>query len=77
VRGYGLVIGLEFVKSRATKEPAADLTTEVTEQMARRGVVCGKVGIHGNVIRVAPPLCISMEQAEESIACLDEVLGEM
>ena len=77
VRGFGMVIGLEFVKSKATKEPAPDLTGEVTERMARKGVVCGKVGIHGNVIRVAPPLCITMEQAEESIKCLDEVLSEL
>ncbi|MFO7948506.1 MAG: aspartate aminotransferase family protein [Armatimonadota bacterium] len=77
VRGKGLVIGLEFVKSKATKEPAPDYTGEVTERMARKGVTCGKVGIHGNVIRCAPPLCITKAQADESIACLDEVLTEM
>jgi len=77
VRHKGLVIGLEFVKSKATKEPAPDLTTEITMRMASKGVTCGKVGIFGNVIRVAPPLCITQAQAEQSIKCLDEVLGEV
>ena len=77
VRGQALVIGLEFVKSKASKEPAPELTSRVTERMARKGVTCGKVGIFGNVVRCAPPLCITKDQAEESIRCLDEVLGEL
>jgi 4-aminobutyrate aminotransferase-like enzyme len=76
VRHKGLVIGLEFVKSKQTKEPAPDLTTEITERMARKGVTCGKVGIWNNVIRVAPPLCITRDQATESIKCFEEVLEE-
>jgi len=46
-------------------------------RMASKGVTCGKVGIFGNVIRVAPPLCITQAQAAESIKCLDEVLREV
>lgn len=77
VRGYGLVIGLEFVSCGETKEPAADLTTEICDRMGKKGVTCGKVGLWGNVIRVAPPLCITKEQAAESIACFAEVLSEL
>jgi len=76
-RGKGLVIGLEFVRERQTKEPAADLTMEIIRRMCQAGVVCGRVGIYGNVIRVAPPLVITMEQADESIDTLDKVLAQL
>jgi len=77
VRGKGLVIGLEFVKDSATKEPAPEITNQVIGKMAEKGVVCGKVGIHGNVLRVAPPLVITKEQADESIDAFEEVIGEL
>ncbi len=77
VRGKGLVIGLEFVKDKKSKEPAADLTMEVITRMCRQGVVCGRVGIYGNVLRVAPPLVITLEQADESVDILDRVLTEI
>lgn len=76
-RGKGLVMGLEFVKDSATKEPAPELTMEVIQRLCRKGVVCGRVGFHGNVIRVAPPLVITMEQADQTIDRLEEVLGEL
>ena len=76
-RGKGLVMGLEFVKDSATKEPAPELTMDVISRMCTKGVVCGRVGFHGNLIRVAPPLVITMEQAEQSIAALEEVLSEL
>ena len=76
-RGKGLVIGLEFVKDKASKEPAPELTVEIIKRMCERGVVCGRVGIYGNVLRVAPPLVITEEQANESVDVLEGVLGGM
>jgi 4-aminobutyrate aminotransferase len=76
-RGKGLVIGLEFVTDSATKEPAPDLTMEVIRRMCQEGVVCGRVGIFGNVIRVAPPLVITMEQADRSVDTLERVLKSL
>jgi len=76
-RGKGLVIGLELVKDSGTKEPAPDLTNQVIDRMARKGVVCGKVGIHGNVIRVAPPLVITQDLVDKSIDAFETVLQEL
>jgi 4-aminobutyrate aminotransferase/(S)-3-amino-2-methylpropionate transaminase len=76
VRGMGLVYGVEYVKDRATKEPAPDLTREVVLKCVERGLMCGKLGAYGNVMRVAPPLVITPELIDQSVAILDGVLTE-
>ncbi|MGQ9673113.1 MAG: aspartate aminotransferase family protein [Candidatus Aminicenantales bacterium] len=75
VRGMGLVYGIEFVKDRATKEPAADLAKEIVLRCVANGLMCGKLGIYGNVMRVAPPLVITPEQIDQSVAILEKVLA--
>jgi len=77
VRGMGLVMGLEFVKDKKTKEPAPELIRPVIEGCANRGLLVGAVGMYGNVIRVAPPLVITREQIDESVAILDQVLSRL
>jgi len=77
VRGMGLVYGIEFVLDRKTKEPAADLAKAIVLQCVERGLMCGKLGLHGNVMRVAPPLVITPEQIDNSVAILDGVLSEL
>jgi 4-aminobutyrate aminotransferase-like enzyme len=77
VRGMGLVYGVEFVKSRETKEPAPDLAREIVVRCVAGGLMCGKLGLYGNVMRVAPPLVITPEQIDESVAILDKVLAGM
>jgi 4-aminobutyrate aminotransferase-like enzyme len=74
VRGMGLVIGLEFVKDKATKEPAKDLTRRVIVDCANQGLLVGSVGMYGNVIRVAPPLVITPAEADESLAIMERVV---
>jgi len=75
VRGVGLVYGIEFVKDRTTKEPAPDLAREIVVKCVANGLMCGKLGIHGNVMRVAPPLVITQEQIDKSVAILENVLS--
>ncbi len=75
VRGMGLVYGIEFVKDRATKEPAPDLAREIVLRCVANGLMCGKLGIYGNVMRVAPPLVITPKQIEKSVAILETVLS--
>lgn len=77
VRGRGLVFGLELVKDKKTKEPAPDLTRQLIDTAAQNGLLIGSVGIFGNVIRVAPPLVITEEQAEESLEILETSLGQL
>jgi 4-aminobutyrate aminotransferase len=74
VRGRGLVLGLEFVQDRQTKEPAPDLALRVINESAQNGLLVGKVGTFGNVIRVAPPLVINEEEACESLDIMERVV---
>jgi 4-aminobutyrate aminotransferase-like enzyme len=74
VRGTGLVMGIEFVKDKTTKEPAPELIKTIINECANRGLLVGSVGFYGNVIRVAPPLVISREVAEESLAIFEQVV---
>ena len=74
VRGMGLVMGLEFVKDKATKEPAPELIKPIINECADNGLLVGSVGMYGNVLRVAPPLTMNREEADESLAIMENVL---
>ncbi len=75
VRGMGLVMGLEFVTDKKTREPAPELIRPLIEECANQGLLIGAVGMYGNVIRVAPPLVITRAEIDESVAIMDNVLG--
>ncbi len=75
VRGMGLMLGVEIVSDRATKEPGTAETARILEESRERGVLLGKGGIYGNVLRIKPPMCISREDAEFTIAILDEAFS--
>jgi 4-aminobutyrate aminotransferase-like enzyme len=77
VRGMGLVMGLEFVKDKATREPAPSLIRPLIDGCARRGLLIGSVGFYANVIRVAPPLVISREIAAESLDIFEAAVMEL
>ncbi|HOR26680.1 MAG TPA: aspartate aminotransferase family protein, partial [Candidatus Sumerlaeota bacterium] len=77
VRGMGLVLGLELVKDRESKQPAPELTRPLMLACAERGLLVGSVGVHGNVIRVAPPLVISREEADESLNIMEQALRSL
>jgi 4-aminobutyrate aminotransferase-like enzyme len=74
VRGCGLVLGIEIVKDKRTKEPAPELIRPIIDKCAEGGLLVGSVGMYGNVLRVAPPLVITQQQAEESLAVMEKVL---
>jgi 4-aminobutyrate aminotransferase len=76
VRGMGLMQGIELVKERRTKEPATDATNLVMERARVNGLLVGKGGLHGNVIRMSPALNISKADADQALAALDKSLGE-
>ena len=71
VRGMGLMQGLELVKDRETKEPAPQALLKVFEETKRRGVLIGKGGLYGNVIRTGLMLNSSKDQVDELVAALD------
>lgn len=76
VRGKGLMIGVELVEpgSGTPGRPAPALATAVLEGCRERGLLVGKGGLHGNVLRIAPPLSLTAEEAEEGLAILVDAL---
>ena len=77
VRGLGLMLGVELVTDRKSKEPASELTAEILERARERGLLLGKGGLFGNVLRIKPPMCITKDDADFIADCLDEVLTEL
>jgi len=74
VRGMGLLQAIEFVKDRGTKEPAPEATNQFMEECRKRGLLVGKGGLYGNVIRTSPPLNISKSDVDQAIKIMDESL---
>jgi alanine-glyoxylate transaminase/(R)-3-amino-2-methylpropionate-pyruvate transaminase len=74
VRGMGLMLGVELVRERETKEPAATETADVLDRCRQRGLLLGKGGLHGNVLRIKPPMCLTKDDADFLVDCLDETL---
>ncbi|HUG90482.1 MAG TPA: acetyl ornithine aminotransferase family protein [Planctomycetaceae bacterium] len=74
VRGRGLMVGVELVRDRQTKAPAADECQRVIQACFRRGLLLLTSGV--STIRFCPPLVISEAQAETAVRILDEALGE-
>lgn len=72
VRGKGLMIGCELVKDRGTKSPAKDETLQVFEKARDLGLLIGKGGFHGNVLRIKPPLCVTSADADFLLEVLDQ-----
>jgi 4-aminobutyrate aminotransferase-like enzyme len=75
VRGSGLFFGAELVLDRKTKQPASDIATRVINEMRRRGVLMGKLGIHQNATKIRPPMPFSKENADLMLSTLDDVLS--
>jgi 4-aminobutyrate aminotransferase len=71
VRGMGLMQAIECVKDRQTKEPDPQSVLKVFEETRRRGVLIGKGGLWGNVIRIGPPLIATKSDIDELVAALD------
>lgn len=65
VRGKGLMIGVEFVKDRKTKEAAADLRNEVVDRCFEKGLLT--LGCGDSTIRITPPLCVTEEEIREGL----------
>jgi alanine-glyoxylate transaminase/(R)-3-amino-2-methylpropionate-pyruvate transaminase len=74
VRGMGLMLGVELVRDRATREPAAQETLAVWEAARELGLLVGKGGLDGNVLRIQPPLCINAADVDFALEVLDEAL---
>src|SRR5829696_8748846 len=70
VRGKGLMLAVELVEP-GTRTPAPDLAAQLQEEARRGGLLVGKGGLYGNVLRIAPPLVLTEAEADEGL----EILG--
>ena len=77
VRGRGLMQALELVKDRKTKEPAAEATVQVMERAREHGLLIGKGGLYGNVLRLSPMLNITKADVDEAVRLLDRSFAEV
>jgi alanine-glyoxylate transaminase/(R)-3-amino-2-methylpropionate-pyruvate transaminase len=77
VRGKGLLLGIELVKDRATKEPAKAECAEVLEISRDMGLLLGKGGLHGQTIRFSPPMCLHSRDADFLLEVLDIALTRL
>jgi len=77
VRGMGMMQALELVKDQHTKQPAAAESAQLLERARDNGLLIGKGGLYGNVIRMAPPMNISKADVDEGIRMLDKALSSV
>jgi alanine-glyoxylate transaminase/(R)-3-amino-2-methylpropionate-pyruvate transaminase len=71
VRGKGLLLGVELVKDRQSKEPAREESAQVMENCKEMGLLLGKGGLWGQTIRFSPPMCIKEHDADFLIDVVD------
>ncbi|GAA2756845.1 aspartate aminotransferase family protein [Actinopolymorpha rutila] len=76
VRGKGLMIGLELVEP-GTDTPSPRAAGMVLAECRRGGLLVGKGGLHGNVIRIGPPLTLTEDEAEEGLAIASDAIGRV
>jgi 4-aminobutyrate aminotransferase-like enzyme len=74
VRGSGFFKAVELISDRDTKEPAAQLTAFVVNQLRHRGILTGSIGPHDNILKLRPPMVFSQEHADFFLGILDDVL---
>jgi 4-aminobutyrate aminotransferase-like enzyme len=73
VRGMGLMQACEFVKE--DKVPDSALVGKLFEEMKKQGVLIGKGGLYGNVVRISPPLTVTKSEVDDFIKAMDESLA--
>ena len=75
VRGMGLMQAVELVEDRQTKAPATAQTAMVMEAARENGLLIGKGGMFGNVLRVTPPMNVGRTDVDRFIEVLDKSLA--
>ena len=75
VRGRGLVLGVDLVKDRATREPFREIVPHLLNAMRDEGVLIGSEGVHGNILKLRPPLALSRAEADLVAGALGRCLA--
>jgi 4-aminobutyrate aminotransferase len=77
VRGMGLLLAIELVEDRQTKVPAAAATARLMEACREQGLLLGKGGMYGNVLRFSPPMNIGRSDVDNFFGMLDKALASV
>ncbi len=77
VRGQGLMLGIELVRDRDTKEPAIQEMLQIMEYCREKGLLIGKGGLDNNVVRLQPPLELTSEQIDEACSILSDAFSKV
>src|SRR3954467_2012608 len=77
VRGKGLMLGIELVKDRTSKEPAKEECAQVVELAKDMGLLLGKGGLWGQTIRFSPPMCVNRQDADFLLEVLDQAFEKL
>ena len=77
VRGRGLMLAIEMVKDRRTKEPDPNITAAVFENCREQGLILSKSGPHRSVLRMVPPMCLTLADVETVAEGLDRAFREV
>ncbi len=72
VRGMGLMQACEFIKE--DKVPDGALVGKLFEEMKKQGVLIGKGGLYGNVVRISPPLTVTKSEVDDFIKAMDKAM---
>jgi 4-aminobutyrate aminotransferase len=75
VRGVGLMVGIEFVKDRTTREPAPEIVRQLVQGAFRRGLLL--LGAGKSTLRLAPPLVVDAHDVDTALAMIDAGLDEI
>ena len=77
VRGRGLMLAIEMVRDRKTREPDPEITARIFEHTRAQRIVPSKSGPYRSVLRMVPPLCLSLEDVDAVAAGLDRAFSEL
>jgi alanine-glyoxylate transaminase/(R)-3-amino-2-methylpropionate-pyruvate transaminase len=76
-RGRGLMVGVECVQDRTTKAPAPDEAARIAEAAKDRGLILGRGGVHHNILRINPPICVNADDVRFVAETLDECCRQL
>ncbi|XKL63795.1 hypothetical protein PGB90_006159 [Kerria lacca] len=77
VRGIGLFIGIELVRDRVTKEPAITEAKTVCDLLKKNFIIVSRDGLHGNILKLKPPMVFTKQNANIFIEKLDNILSNL